>query len=357
MADVEQVEQMIYYDEFKAQKVINAGNSFFNVHNFDTTYLDGIVTNARGNTGAHYGEVLRHILTYLNREGYLPIGLSRHPVFQNGNGQMVQNIRLTETFQCYDFVRMVNINDKFHELSAKHISQNDGTNDDLIKAILVDLQRIYWKYKFNTDHPINLESAREDLRKVKCCEAIVFISEKTSESEKPSSTTILKRFSARVDGRVRMNHMRHFGELFQILNTGAETIWPSLQLVLGSNEFNKQIPYVSFFSGSVLCESLAKVSNLLDMINFCRSEYRLQAYEVSDEHPIHIDEPPEELQQFPKDVMEVVMALAKEEARMSITENLKKLDVVKHDRELLNEMKETLVEKTTRLRRIRFSPY
>lgn len=78
--------------------------------------------------------------------------------------------------------------------------------------------RIYWKYRFNTDHLVDLDEAREELPKVKCCQSILFVSEKTSASEALMNVNVLKRFSARVDGMQRYNHMSHFGKLFDVLN-------------------------------------------------------------------------------------------------------------------------------------------
>ena len=156
----------IYYDELKAQGIINQADSFVNAKKFDTLYLDGVISNAGGNVGAHYGKLLRRMVDYMIECNSLSVpALSNHDSFGNSSSCMIQNIELTENFPCYDFVRMININERFDTLSAKHIAANDGTNNDLIKAILIDLMRIYWKHRFNTDHPINLTEAREELRK------------------------------------------------------------------------------------------------------------------------------------------------------------------------------------------------
>ena len=105
------------------------------------------MTNSGGNVGAHYGEALRHMLKYLYLHDNLPSSLSQHSVFRKNDIQ-IQDVRLTENFACYDFVRMVNVNNRFHELSGKHISASDGTNNALIGDILMDIQQIYWRYKF-----------------------------------------------------------------------------------------------------------------------------------------------------------------------------------------------------------------
>ena len=96
---------------------------------------------------------------------------------------------------------------------------------------------------------------------------------------------------------------------------------------------------------------------MLDMINHIRREYQLSTYSLSEEHPLHLEDPPEELTQFSKDIMDVVIGLALEEARSSIDESLRNLAVVKTDPDRLREMKLSLVAKTRRLRRSRFVPY
>ena len=67
------------------------------------------------------------------------------------------------------------------------------------------------------------------------------------------------------------------------------------------------------------------------MINHIRREYQLSTYSLSEEHPLHLEDPPEELTQFSKDIMDVVIGLALEEARSSIDESLRNLAVVKTD--------------------------
>ena len=133
------------------------------------------------------------------------------------NDIQIQDVRLTENFACYDFVRKVNVNNRFHELSGKHISASDGTNNALIRDILMDIQQIYWSYKFNTDNPENWEDARNKLREIKCCESIVIVTEKTSTIEEQSKLCILHPFSGRVDQKPQKNQMTHFGKVFQIL--------------------------------------------------------------------------------------------------------------------------------------------
>ena len=251
----------IFYDQLKAEGIINAGDSFFDVYKFDLKYLSGVVTNAGGNTGAHHGETLRYITNFLNIHENLPEYLVEHCAFQLSDIQNVENVKLTENFPCYDCVRMIGVNEKYDQLCQKNVIANDGTNNGLIRDILQEIQQIYWKYRFHTENPIRLDQARLKLQSIKCCNAIAFFSEKTSKSEGKTNISVLKRFSGRVDGKVTMNHMGNFGKVFQILNAhGQEEVWSSIQVVVGTNDFNKQVPYVSIFSGSELCSSLQKVT-------------------------------------------------------------------------------------------------
>lgn len=122
----------IYYDELKAQGIINQADSFVNAKKFDTMYLDRVTLNAGGNVGAHYGKLLRRMVDYMIECDRLSTSLSNHDTFGNSRSCMIQNIELTENFACYDFARMINVNERFDMLSAKYITANEGANHDLI---------------------------------------------------------------------------------------------------------------------------------------------------------------------------------------------------------------------------------
>lgn len=55
--------------------------------------------------------------------------------------------------------------------------------------------------------------------------------------------------------------------------------------------------------------------------------------------------------------MDSVLGLAEEEARLSIKDTLEKLNIVKNDPNLLQEMVQTIDSKRRRLRNNRFAPY